>query len=100
MIKNELAIFKSVELPNASSTQPLEVILLEKNKKLASELTDAKLESSQWQTELGTMKALLNNSTQAMNQQKNLIAKLEEDLSRLQSSKDQTSPLEKLIGSK
>ena len=84
IIKNELNMFKMMDNPQGHvEDSPLEVILLEKNKRVENELTNLKMELESMKFELGQKDNELLNSTMLLNDKVSLVAKLEADINRL-----------------
>ncbi|XP_060612974.2 protein CASP isoform X9 [Anolis sagrei] len=90
-VKKELTILKSMEfaLPDSSSTQdaaskPLEVLLLEKNRLLQSENATLRITNSDLSGRCSDLQAQFSEAVSSAAAQKELVAKLEQDLSTIQ----------------
>ncbi|XP_063305976.1 protein CASP isoform X1 [Pelobates fuscus] len=90
-IKKELNILKSMEFPpsEASSIQdaskPLEVLLLEKNRSLQSENATLRITNSDLSGRCAELQMQFTEAVNTVSEQKDLISKLEHDLSTIQS---------------
>ncbi|KAJ3053395.1 hypothetical protein HK102_011711, partial [Quaeritorhiza haematococci] len=97
-VKRELDVLKSIEFPDldestspadndpaaaASSQQTIEKLLMAKNRRLQNELTTAKVALSETQIQLDSTRIQLEESNSRAEQQQRLVAKLEEDLHKL-----------------
>ncbi|XP_074016751.1 protein CASP isoform X8 [Numenius arquata] len=89
-VKKELNILKSMEFaPSESSgaqdaSKPLEVLLLEKNRSLQSENATLRITNSDLSVRCAELQIQLTEAVSTMAGQKELIAKLEHDLSTIQ----------------
>ncbi|KAM4795282.1 protein CASP isoform 2-T2 [Rhinophrynus dorsalis] len=90
-IKKELNILKSMEFtPSEGSgvqdaSKPLEVLLLEKNRSLQSENATLRITNSDLSARCADLQLQFTEAVTTMSEQKNLISKLEHDLSTIQS---------------
>ncbi|XP_018101785.1 protein CASP isoform X3 [Xenopus laevis] len=90
-IKKELNILKSMEFnpSEGSGTQeaskPLEVLLLEKNRSLQSENATLRITNSELSGRSAELQVQVTEAVATMSEQKDLISKLEHDLSTIQS---------------
>ncbi|XP_075052839.1 protein CASP isoform X6 [Mixophyes fleayi] len=90
-IKKELNILKSMEFapPEGSSVQdaskPLEVLLLEKNRSLQSENATMRITNSDLSARCAELQLQFTEAVSTVSEQKDLISKLEHDLSTIQS---------------
>lgn len=89
-VKKELNILKSMEFaPSESSgaqdaSKPLEVLLLEKNRSLQSENATLRITNSDLSVRCAELQIQLTEAVSAAAEQKELVAKLEHDLSTIQ----------------
>ncbi|KAM6242280.1 protein CASP isoform 6-T6 [Porphyrio hochstetteri] len=89
-VKKELNILKSMEFaPSESSgaqdaSKPLEVLLLEKNRSLQSENATLRITNSDLSVHCAELQIQLTEAVSTLGGQKELIAKLEHDLSTIQ----------------
>ncbi|XP_030328031.1 protein CASP isoform X6 [Strigops habroptila] len=89
-VKKELNILKSMEFaPSESSgaqdaSKPLEVLLLEKNRSLQSENATLRITNSDLSVRCAELQIQLTEAVSTLGGQKELIAKLEHDLSTIQ----------------
>ncbi|KAM6110857.1 protein CASP isoform 5-T5 [Pterocles gutturalis] len=89
-VKKELNILKSMEFaPSESSgaqdaSKPLEVLLLEKNRSLQSENATLRITNSDLSVRCAELQIQLTDAVSTLAGQKELIAKLEHDLSTIQ----------------
>ncbi|XP_069729945.1 protein CASP isoform X7 [Phaenicophaeus curvirostris] len=89
-VKKELNILKSMEFaPSESSgaqdaSKPLEVLLLEKNRSLQSENATLRITNSDLSVRCAELQMQLTEAVSTLGSQKELIAKLEHDLSTIQ----------------
>ncbi|XP_040587219.1 protein CASP isoform X9 [Mesocricetus auratus] len=90
-VKKELNTLKSMEFAPAEgagtqdSTKPLEVLLLEKNRSLQSENATLRISNSDLSGRCAELQIRLTEATAKAAEQKELIARLEQDLSTIQS---------------
>ncbi|XP_053313121.1 protein CASP isoform X2 [Spea bombifrons] len=90
-IKKELNILKSMEFaPSEASTvqdaaKPLEVLLLEKNRSLQSENATLRISNSDLSARCAELQMQFTEAVSTVSEQKDLISKLEQDLSTIQS---------------
>uniref|UniRef100_A0A8C3CV45 Protein CASP n=1 Tax=Cairina moschata TaxID=8855 RepID=A0A8C3CV45_CAIMO len=89
-VKKELNILKSMEFaPSESSgaqdsSKPLEVLLLEKNRSLQSENATLRITNSDLSVRCAELQIQLTEAAATLSGQKELVAKLEHDLSTIQ----------------
>lgn len=80
-LKRELAVIKSIEFGAASErAKPLEVLVLEKNKQLQSELTQQKNANAELAGKLSQLENDYQDVSSTCQEQKHLIGQLEDDL--------------------
>ncbi|XP_005344642.1 protein CASP isoform X6 [Microtus ochrogaster] len=90
-VKKELNTLKSMEFAPSEgagtqdSTKPLEVLLLEKNRSLQSENATLRISNSDLSGRCAELQIRLTEATAKVLEQKELIARLEQDLSTIQS---------------
>nr|XP_048289852.1 protein CASP isoform X13 [Myodes glareolus] len=90
-VKKELNTLKSMEFAPSEgagtqdSTKPLEVLLLEKNRSLQSENATLRISNSDLSGRCAELQIRLTEATARVVEQKELIARLEQDLSTIQS---------------
>ncbi|XP_038200933.1 protein CASP isoform X7 [Arvicola amphibius] len=90
-VKKELNTLKSMEFAPSEgagtqdSTKPLEVLLLEKNRSLQSENATLRISNSDLSGRCAELQIRLTEATAKVVEQKELIARLEQDLSTIQS---------------
>lgn len=90
-VKKELTTLKSMEFAPSEgagtqdSTKPLEVLLLEKNRSLQSENATLRISNSDLSGRCAELQIHLTEATAKAVEQKELIARLEQDLSTIQS---------------
>ncbi|KAM8975561.1 protein CASP isoform 2-T2 [Pelodytes ibericus] len=90
-IKKELNILKSMEFaPSEASavqdaSKPLEVLLLEKNRSLQSENATLRITNSDLSAHCAELQMQFTDAVSTVSEQKDLISKLEHDLSTIQS---------------
>lgn len=90
-VKKELNTLKSMEFAPSEgagtqdSTKPLEVLLLEKNRSLQSENATLRISNSDLSGRCAELQIRLTEATAKAVEQKELIARLEQDLSTIQS---------------
>ncbi|CAO2630012.1 Protein CASP [Lemmus lemmus] len=90
-VKKELNTLKSMEFAPSEgagtqdSTKPLEVLLLEKNRSLQSENATLRISNSDLSGRCAELQIRLTEATAKVIEQKELIARLEQDLSTIQS---------------
>lgn len=90
-IKKELNILKSMEFSQSEgpggqdASKPLEVLLLEKNRSLQSENATLRISNSDLSARCGELQLQFTEAISTVSQQKELISKLEHDLSTVQS---------------
>ncbi|XP_018104590.1 protein CASP isoform X3 [Xenopus laevis] len=90
-IKKELNILKSMEFaPSEGSgvqdaSKPLEVLLLEKNRSLQSENATLRITNSELSGRSSELQVQITEAVTTMSEQKDLISKLEHDVSTIQS---------------
>ncbi|XP_075832594.1 protein CASP isoform X6 [Microtus pennsylvanicus] len=90
-VKKELNTLKSMEFAPSEgagtqdSTKPLEVLLLEKNRSLQSENATLRISNSDLSGRCAELQIHLTEATTKVVEQKELIARLEQDLSTIQS---------------
>ncbi|XP_041504276.1 protein CASP isoform X6 [Microtus oregoni] len=90
-VKKELNTLKSMEFAPSEgagtqdSTKPLEVLLLEKNRSLQSENATLRISNSDLSGRCAELQIRLTEATTKVVEQKELIARLEQDLSTIQS---------------
>ncbi|XP_031752623.1 protein CASP isoform X4 [Xenopus tropicalis] len=90
-IKKELNILKSMEFaPSEGSgvqdaSKPLEVLLLEKNRSLQSENATLRITNSELSGRSAELQVQISEAVTTMSEQKDLIIKLEHDVSTIQS---------------
>ncbi|XP_028814966.1 cut-like homeobox 1b isoform X4 [Denticeps clupeoides] len=89
-VKKELSILKSMEFgPSVGSTvqdssKPLEVLLLEKNRSLQSECASLRIANSELSGRYAQLQLEFSGAVHTSTEQKELILKLEQDLSTIQ----------------
>lgn len=87
-VKRELGALKSIEFANTlgeqhlgdQKTKSLETLLLEKNRSLQGENTQAKVNNADLTARYGKLQEQYNEAFGTINEQKSLISQLEEDL--------------------
>ncbi|XP_017653429.1 protein CASP isoform X8 [Nannospalax galili] len=90
-VKTELNILKSMEFAPSEGTgtqdsaKPLEVLLLEKNRSLQSENAALRISNSDLSGRCAELQIHLTEATDMATEQRDLIARLEQDLSTIQS---------------
>ncbi|XP_073421724.1 protein CASP isoform X3 [Dendrobates tinctorius] len=90
-IKKELNILKSMEFAQSEgssaqdASKPLEVLLLEKNRSLQSENATLRISNSDLSARCAELQPQFTEAISTVAEQKDLISKLEEDLSTIQS---------------
>ncbi|XP_056414476.1 protein CASP isoform X3 [Hyla sarda] len=90
-IKKELTILKSMEFTQSEgssaqdASKPLEVLLLEKNRSLQSENATLRISNSDLSTRTAELQIQFTEAVSTVAEQKDLISKLEHDLSTIQS---------------
>jgi len=96
-IKEELEVLKSIEFSataefnNTQEEANLEKLIMAKNKKLQTELTEKRMEVEQLNQSLSRTMENLKESNSKIEEQKSLIAKLEEDLLKINTLQSFTS---------
>ncbi|XP_073523865.1 protein CASP isoform X4 [Phyllobates terribilis] len=90
-IKKELSILKSMEFAQSEgssaqdASKPLEVLLLEKNRSLQSENATLRISNSDLSARCAELQPQFTEAISTVAEQKDLISKLEQDLSTIQS---------------
>ncbi|XP_019676100.1 protein CASP isoform X13 [Felis catus] len=90
-VKKELSILKSMEFAPSEgagtqdASKPLEVLLLEKNRSLQSENAALRISNSDLSGRCADLQAHVTEATATAAEQRDLIARLEQDLSTIQS---------------
>lgn len=87
-VKKELSILKSMEFGTSDSVQdsskPLEVLLLERNRSLQSESAALRIANAELSGHYGELQVEFSAAVHTSTEQKELILKLEQDLSTIQ----------------
>ncbi|XP_045560031.1 protein CASP isoform X6 [Salmo salar] len=96
-VKKELSILKSMEFgPTDSSVQdmskPLEVLLLEKNRSLQSESSSLRIANTELSGRYADLQLEFSSAVRTSAEQKELILKLEHDLSSIQTMSSLSRP--------
>ncbi|XP_041733810.1 protein CASP isoform X4 [Coregonus clupeaformis] len=96
-VKKELSILKSMEFgPSDSSVQemskPLEVLLLEKNRSLQSESSSLRIANTELSGRYADLQLEFSSAVRTSAEQKELILKLEHDLSTVQTMSSLSRP--------
>uniref|UniRef100_A0A3P8ZTX4 Protein CASP n=1 Tax=Esox lucius TaxID=8010 RepID=A0A3P8ZTX4_ESOLU len=96
-IKKELSILKSMEFGPSDNTvqdlsKPLEVLLLEKNRSLQSESSSLRIANTELSGRYADLQLEFSSAVRTSAEQKELILKLEQDLSTIQSMSSLSRP--------
>ncbi|KAM8853865.1 cut-like homeobox 1b isoform 4-T4 [Synchiropus picturatus] len=95
-VKKELSILKSMEFGTSDSVQdsskPLEVLLLEKNRSLQSESAALRIANTELSGRYAELQGEFSSAVRTSSEQKELILKLEHDLSTIQTMSSLSRP--------